>query len=1200
MIETDVKLFQAEKMNLTDDAGGRRSANVIPYGQENSIFPDISREARNRGKNLLMKVWVAGTTDNTEPYKDPVAIVSRIPDDEDVGLTIFATADETGDDKRPDARHYLEQSVVIGGQSSYYLYGLHNYGSGAITVWCRTEDDPPNINSTYILAEGGTEQSIRIIRILSKQIRVFSDSQSEFKRLIISLQISAPLTHTFHGSDVKRNDNSTEIVVRIYNSIVSDSTRIYGTTRLTETAEIGDLQVTVASLNARVIPSNISYLPSTDLNAAGEAIALQESGEVVTLTVTFALGAAVSLYLGMACMPGSLSITVASGTLTDDGGQLKSGTIVIGTVDYNGGIVLFASDAPTYGGTKTVHFTPAAPVQRVQNTYAIKIFAENRGKVYIADLLPPPAPGSLRVAYLSGGKWYTLRDKGNGVITAENIAYGTGQITYSTGASTVTLGALPDIYSSIIYFWATPADTFNRSNLTPSKLFFDLILDNIPANGTIAVSWGEVFLEDDGYSQLSGTGGTGIAYYGEKRLRIYPANLPQIGQAVTVNYEYGAATTYDETFTPIPGPGGEVDLTLAHGNVIAGSVLLKYPVKYKKYLSNPEAGYAPAPIPVGESVEVTGIIAARDNGVNGWINSNGAMSYGDGTLSYFATGTARAYQAVYQQHGWLVSGPIQWQISGSIQTTHPNLIPCYSFIEWSVITSPIELAMGTVTVNYRAIGTTTPASEEFTVSELTFDLTNDFAEPIVPRSVRFMLGAAVFADLNAGTLYLNPSAQTGAGTQAGTLDYQSGISTLMAWPAGAANTPTMQSLITRLVATTASTCSFRTAGAPIQSGQLSVRVVRPDGTVLTAQANLNGEIQATGIDGMVDFQVGMANLGFGTWIVATGHEDEPWYDAQAVRQDGKIFRPEPVLIDTLTYSAVTVRYLPIDAESLGVDPTRFPPDGLMPIFHLNDTSIIHHTLSLTLPNPLVGGSVIDCGRTHVTWITVVDTTGAAVPATGRFLLDSEPGTVTVANPIDLSGFTQPLTLYHTIADRSVVTDLDIAGIVTLSRTLRHNFPEGALVSSALQLRTLQADWDTVFSQQAWLNTWSDTRQGNPILAQYNYAQFPPVVTNHHATRQRYALLWKSATQFDAIGETMGYIGSGDKNTDFSPTNLLTGGPLLTLKALGQGALWVAGNVLRLNTTQVAEKSIWCLLSINPSDPGGSDKFEIRILGDINA
>lgn len=1195
MLETDIKLFKSEKMNLTDDSGGRRSANVIPYGQENSIFPDISREARNRGKNLMMKIWGAVTTDDTEPYMDSVAIVSRIPDDDNVAVSIFATPDNTGDDKLPAARAYLEQGIVSGGLSPYYLYGLHNAGSGAITVWCTTDIAAPDTNSTYIISEENTQQSIRITRILANSIRTFTDSDGQFSRRILSLQLSAPLSYTFHGTDVKRKETSTEIKVQIFNTIVSDSMRIYGTSRLAESAAIGALQVAVESLNARVVPSNIAYLPSTDLNAAGEAVALQDGGSTVTFTVTFAFGPGVSLYLGASCFPGSLSIAVPAGTLVEDGGVLKSGAVTVATIDYAAGVVVFVSGAPTYSGSKTVTFHAAAPVSRVQNTYSIRITPENRGTVFIATLQPTPAPATLRVAYLSGGKWYTLRDMGNGAIGAENTAYGTGQVTYSTGSTTITLGALPDVYSSIIFTWAAAADTFNRGNIQPSKLFFEVFLTQVPATETVEVSWGNVSLTDDGAGNLTGSGGTGVVFYGEKRVLVYPTTLPLLGQTVTVTYDYGtgAGAAYDETFTSGNSGQQEVAITLAHGNVIPGSIILKYPVTYRKYTGTQGAGYEAMPIPNNENIDVYFMVVARDNKIGGWIGSNGAASYQDGTLTFSASGSNRSYKGEYDRMGWLDIAP-----PGSMGRA---LIPHYKFVGWTVTTAQISYVTGgNIHVSYQTTGPTAEISENFSISQLQFELTNDYAEPIVPRSIRFALGGSIFDDQIAGSICKDRSAQTGAATLAGSVDYQTGISTLTAWPPGGANTPTIQTLITRLQATAASSCSFRTAGAPLQSGQLSVRVTKPDGAILSATAGTNGQIVAAGIDGTADFQVGVVNLAFGTWITAAGHENEPWYDAGGVRQDGKIFRPEPVLIDTLTYSAVTVKYQPIDAESLGVDPTRFPPDGKMAIFHIGDTLIIHHTQSITLANPLPAGTVVNCERTHVTWVTLVDATGTAVPSTGRFALNSEAGTVTFANPLDLAGFTQPLTLYHTIADRSVITDLDISGIITFSKQLRHNYSAGAMVSSALQLRTLQADWDTLFSQQAWLNSWSDTRQGNPITAQYNYTQFPPLVTNHHATRQRYALIWKNGTQYDCIGESIGYVGSGDKNSDFSPTNLLTGGPLFTLRALGFGSLWSAGNVLRVNTDQVAEKSIWCLMSINPSDPGGLDKFEIRILGDINA
>jgi hypothetical protein len=82
---------------------------------------------------------------------------------------------------------------------------------------------------------------------------------------------------------------------------------------------------------------------------------------------------------------------------------------------------------------------------------------------------------------------------------------------------------------------------------------------------------------------------------------------------------------------------------------------------------------------------------------------------------------------------------------------------------------------------------------------------------------------------------------------------------------------------------------------------------------------------------------------FGTVVTAAGNESEPWFDAENVRQDGKIFRPEPVAASSLRYSAVAYSYLPLDADLLGIDPVRLPSDGRVPIFRPGGFAVVGHT-----------------------------------------------------------------------------------------------------------------------------------------------------------------------------------------------------------------------------------------------------------------
>ena len=63
-----------------------------------------------------------------------------------------------------------------------------------------------------------------------------------------------------------------------------------------------------------------------------------------------------------------------------------------------------------------------------------------------------PRPGTTIVSYRSQGKWYDIKDPGNGIL--EGV--GSGSVNFTTGTINVTLEALPDVDSAII--WAFVVD----------------------------------------------------------------------------------------------------------------------------------------------------------------------------------------------------------------------------------------------------------------------------------------------------------------------------------------------------------------------------------------------------------------------------------------------------------------------------------------------------------------------------------------------------------------------------------------------------------------------------------------------------------------------------------------------------------------------------------------------------------------------
>jgi hypothetical protein len=77
------------------------------------------------------------------------------------------------------------------------------------------------------------------------------------------------------------------------------------------------------------------------------------------------------------------------------------------------------------------------------------------------------------------------------------------------------------------------------------------------------------------------------------------------------------------------------------------------------------------------------------------------------------------------------------------------------------------------------------------------------------------------------------------------------------------------------------------------------------------------------------------------------------------------------------------------------------------------------------------------------------------------------------------------------------------------------------------------------------------------------------------------------------------IASGNINTNCAPINPATGVPYFTIPALGWGAGWSTGNVLRFNTVG-SIFPIWCVRTIQQGpETVTNDNFTILVRGDID-
>jgi hypothetical protein len=338
---------------------------------------------------------------------------------------------------------------------------------------------------------------------------------------------------------------------------------------------------------------------------------------------------------------------------------------------------------------------------------------------------------------------------------------------------------------------------------------------------------------------------------------------------------------------------------------------------------------------------------------------------------------------------------------------------------------------------------------------------------------------------------------------------------------------------------------------------------------------------------------------FGNLVTDDGsYIDEPWYDPADV-ENGKIFVPKPVFADSLTYACVAYSYIPLDADLIGLDAVRLPTDGRVPIVRTGDVVVIHNTQTTQLPNPLSAGQVLTLPRENIVHVELYDSSSSPlrVPTT-KFSWNKETQQLTMANPLDLTGFTQPLIAMHRIEDMCLVSGVEINGQVVLGHGVENDYPvQGTYVSSALLYGDLQARAYGLFDQKTWTSVWSNSLIGEGCNASYNEVNYPLIVTNAGAVNGRWCLKFDDTSHFQIIEEKLGIIGDGYITQDCAPLNPATGQPYFFIDYRGWGTGWAAGNVIRFNTDG-AVRPLWIArttLQGPVTEP--NDQFTLQIRGD---
>lgn len=612
----------------------------------------------------------------------------------------------------------------------------------------------------------------------------------------------------------------------------------------------------------------------------------------------------------------------------------------------------------------------------------------------------------------------------------------------------------------------------------------------------------------------------------------------------------------------------------------------------------------------GNDANGTGTLKAK---VDDYTVDIGTIHYGSGTINIntvtVTTDPAKANPGPEFSVTVAVGDTINTRLYSWSQLANlPVRTGVFSWIQWGILPQIEVIPVGTYAANVKyATGPIPHVSEGVqTVNVVMTSL--GLKLPTAPNSpltgVSFKVGNTLYTSLSDGTLVTDFNPVTGTGTTAGAVDLNTGAIQITNWlPAASAAVSEVHAAAPYGVEAYCDQITIRTASAPLRPGSLSIvgstKTFAGLPHSFNVSADLDGNIVDDWVLGKVDYANGIVRLWFTQPVSDVGYlvnlnTDTRTKDYSFLEIPGVAKRLSwHAKTSSLRYNAVAYSYLPMDANLLGIDPVRLPSDGRVPIFRPGGFVVIGHTgeIEATVAN----GQTVNCARERLSRVRVVGHDGAVIN-TG-YSTNLNAGTVTFS---DVSGYSQPVKIQHRIEDMMMTSDVQINGQLTFTRPLTHDYPLGSYVSSALVVNDLRARVSVIFDQATWNgSTWADAVTGSAAVATFNDAQFPITVTNRGALTERWLVQFTNTTAFNVIGENVGVIASGNINTNCTPTNPATGVPYFTIPALGWGAGWSAGNVLRFNTVG-SIFPIWCVRTIQQGpETVTNDNFTILIRGDID-
>lgn len=654
IIDQNLKLMQSEILSDTEDAGGRITGNEVVDGVSNNLFPDVSELDRTMGRVSLRKAFVMVETGNRDTLYGANLIIDLPPEDPNVYVSLFSTG--SWPDLRSDAANRIESYLAQGPKFDGYLWGQHIAGQKALLLLQRTNRPLPAIGEVLVVVKNpnttAERQYLRITAVSAENYD-FTVGTTNFTRRVLTLEVSDPLQFDVLGGSPHYDDTAGEgNTSRVYRTLVADAAKYYSIQPLAQSAELGDFTVKAASIFTQLVPSAQAEVAISDAKPHNDStVAVPAADGNATITTSAPFSTSSKLYVGQSIYNGSLTMTAGLTVIIDAGdGTLQIDGAQVGLIDYDNGILTLLQGS--YSGSKTISFRPAARPQLTLHSMDYPITPENRSATFSFILDPVPAPGALAIHFMAQGRWYILRDSGSGAIRGDEIEHGAGNVNYVTGSVVITLGALPDVGSSVIAIWGVPTQERMWESAT---LKAETIIELNPPSGkkiepgSITITWndGTSRSATDAAGVLTGDA-TGEVDYANNRIRFVPNVLPVASTLLNVAYSYGER--HEDTFTaPARDGNGRLNIIASEGAILPGSARLTWNVEYDMT----PIGITDAEIlqKMGVDNDAGGYLTATDDGL-GNIKLNGVtigtVNYATGAIQFSPDSTARIRKPVYK------------------------------------------------------------------------------------------------------------------------------------------------------------------------------------------------------------------------------------------------------------------------------------------------------------------------------------------------------------------------------------------------------------------------------------------------------------------------------------------------------------------------------------------------------------------------